>query len=163
VQRERAAGIERARAVVACVDSDAENIFIALTARELRADITIVARASDEDSESKLKRAGADRVISPYKASGAEMARLALHPQVTGSVNVIDDYRLEELEIAADAAGVGQMLADVRGGSMIVAMRRDGQFQPQPPGDTVLRVGDVLVAMGTPKTMDRLEKLFEPG
>ncbi len=159
----RAAGIERARAVVACVDSDAENIFIALTARELRADITIVARASDEDSESKLKRAGADRVISPYKASGAEMARLALHPQVTGSVNVIDDYRLEELEIAADAVGVGQMLADVRGGSMIVAMRRDGQFQPQPPGDTVLRVGDVLVAMGTPKTMDRLEKLFEPG
>ncbi len=158
----RAAGIERARAVVACVDSDAENIFIALTARELRADITIVARASDEDSEPKLKRAGADRVISPYKASGAEMARLALHPQVTGSVNVIDDYRLEELEIAADAVGVGQMLADVRGGSMIVAMRRDGQFQPQPPGDTVLRVGDVLVAMGTPKTMDRLEKLFEP-
>ena len=80
----RAAGVERARAVVACVDSDAENIFIALTARELRADITIVARASDEDSESKLKRAGADRVISPYKSSGTEMARLALHPQVTG-------------------------------------------------------------------------------
>ncbi len=159
----RAAGIERARAVVACVDSDAENIFIALTARELREDITIVARASDEDSESKLKRAGADRVISPYKASGAEMARLALHPQVTGSVSVIDDYRLEELEIAEDAVGVGRVLADVRGGSMIVALRRDGQFQPQPPGDTVLRPGDVLVAMGTPKTMDRLEKLFEPG
>ena len=91
------------------------------------------------------------------------MARLALHPQVTGSVSVIDDYRLEELEIAEDAAGVGRMLADVRGGSMIVALRRDGQFQPQPPGDTVLRPGDVLVATGTPNTMDGLEKLFEPG
>ena len=58
---------------------------------------------------------------------------------------------------------MGRVFADVRGGSMIVALRRDGQFQPQPPGDTVLRPGDVLVAMGTPKTMDRLEKLFEPG
>src|ERR671923_32105 len=66
----KAAGIDRARAVLACVDSDAENIFITLSARELREDITIVARASVEDSEKKLRRAGADRVISPYKASG---------------------------------------------------------------------------------------------
>ena len=70
-------------AVIACVDSDADNIFITLTARELRPDIAIVARASDEDSETKLLRAGATRVISPYKTSGAEMARLALHPQVS--------------------------------------------------------------------------------
>src|SRR2546423_254314 len=74
------AGIARARGVIACVDSDAENIFIALTARELREDILIIARASAEDSEKKLLRAGADRVISPYKTSGSEMARLALHP-----------------------------------------------------------------------------------
>jgi len=158
----RAAGIARARAVVACVDSDAENIFIALTARELRADVTIVARASDEDSESKLKRAGADRVISPYKASGTEMARLALHPQVAGSRDVTSEYRVEEMEIAVGAEGAGRAIADVRGGSIIVALRRDGQFDPQPPGDTVLRAGDVVVAMGTPRTMDRLEKLFEP-
>jgi voltage-gated potassium channel len=156
----RAAGVERARAVIACVDSDAENIFIALTARELKADITIVARASDEDSESKLKRAGVDRVISPYKASGTEMARLALHPQVTGSVGVADDYRLEEIEVSAGCEGAGQVLGDVRGGSMVVGLRRDGAFQPQPPGDTVLSPGDVLVAMGTPKTMDRLDRLF---
>ena len=78
------AGIERAQGVIACVDSDAENIFIALTARELRSDILIVARASAEDSEKKLLRAGADRVISPYKTSGSEMARVALHPQVGG-------------------------------------------------------------------------------
>ena len=158
----RAAGIARARAVVACVDSDAENIFIALTARELRADVTIVARASDEDSESKLKRAGADRVISPYKASGTEMARLALHPQVAGSRDVTDDYRVEEMEIAVGAEGAGRAIADVRGGSIIVALRRDGQFEPQPPGETILRAGDVVVAMGTPRTMDRLERLFEP-
>jgi len=156
----RHAGIERARAIVACVDSDAENIFIALTARELNPTIAIVARASVEDSESKLNRAGADRVISPYKASGAEMARLALHPQVTGSVDVTEDYRLEEIEVREGCDGAGQALQDVRGGSMVVGIRRETAFLPQPPGDTILHVGDVIVAMGTPRTMDRLEKLF---
>jgi voltage-gated potassium channel len=72
------AGIERARAVVACVDSDAENIFATLTARELRPDIPIVARAAVESSERKLIRAGANEVVSPYKASGRTMANLAL-------------------------------------------------------------------------------------
>ena len=72
------AGIERARAVLACVDSDAENIFATLTARELRPDIPIVARAAVESSERKLIRAGADEVVSPYKASGRTMASLAL-------------------------------------------------------------------------------------
>jgi voltage-gated potassium channel len=159
----RQAGIERAKAIVACVDSDAENIFIALTAREMRSDIVIVARASDDGTESKLRRAGADRVISPYKSSGTEMARLALHPQVSGSVDLVsaqDEYRVEEIEVAEGAKGVGMAVADVRGGSIIAALRRDGRFEPQPAGDIVLRVGDVIVAMGTPATMDRLEALF---
>ena len=72
------AGIERARAVVACIDSDAENIFATLTARELRPDIQIVARAAEEASERKLIRAGANDVVSPYKTSGRAMAQLAL-------------------------------------------------------------------------------------
>jgi voltage-gated potassium channel len=74
----REAGIERARAVIACVDSDAENIFITLSARELAPEIEIIARASQESSERKLMRAGANDVISPYKASGRAMARIAL-------------------------------------------------------------------------------------
>jgi voltage-gated potassium channel len=79
------AGIERACAVVACVDSDAENIFATLTARELRPDIPIVARAAVESSERKLIRAGANEVVSPYKASGRTMASLALAaPQPVG-------------------------------------------------------------------------------
>jgi voltage-gated potassium channel len=156
----RQAGVERARAIVACVDSDAENIFITLTARQLNPAIAIVARASVEISESKLKRAGADRVISPYKSSGAEMARLALHPQVSGSVDVTEDYRLEEIEVGEGCEGAGKALQDVRGGSLIVGIRRGEAFMPQPPGDTILAPGDVIVAMGTPRTMDRLEKLF---
>jgi voltage-gated potassium channel len=72
------AGIDRARGVVACMDSDAENIFTTLSARELRPDVRIVARAASEASERKLLRAGANEVVSPYKASGRTMARLAL-------------------------------------------------------------------------------------
>ena len=163
----RSAGIERARAIIACADSDAENIFITLTARELCPQIAIVARAAVEDSEKKLKRAGADRVISPYKASGTEMARLALHPQISGVVDVDSDYRLEEIVVGAGTGGANQNVGDVRGGAMIVGVRHDdGSFEPQPAADTLLRPGDVLLAMGTPRTLERLERLFvvaEPG
>jgi len=158
----RRAGIDRARSVLACMDSDAENIFTTLTARELRPDITIVARASVEDSEKKLKRAGADRVISPYKASGAEMARLALHPQVAGVVDVAPEYRMEEIEVSSDCAGAGKRIRDVRGTTAILALRRtDGSIEPQPAGDRELGAGDVVVAMGTREAMDRLEQTFE--
>lgn len=74
----RKAGIMRASGLIACVDSDAENVFITLSAREMRSDITIVARAAVEDSERKLLHAGADRVVSPYKESGSEMVRLTI-------------------------------------------------------------------------------------
>ena len=131
--------------MLACVDSDAENIFICLTARELRSDITIVARASVEDSEKKLLRAGADRVISPYKSSGAEMARLALQPQVTGVVDVAPEYRMEEIEVAEGCAAEGQ--DDRRGARHHRRSSRSAaptaRCQPQPAADTVLRAGDV--------------------
>jgi voltage-gated potassium channel len=156
------AGIARAKGVIACVDSDAENIFIALTARELREDILIVARASAEDSEKKLLRAGANRVISPYKTSGAEMARVALHPQVAGAFEAAE-FRMEEIEVSPNCEGVGRRLEEVRGTSMVVALqRRDGSLQPQPSPDTVIDVGDKLVALGTPDALDRLEEVFQP-
>jgi voltage-gated potassium channel len=157
----RAAGIMRSRGVIACVDSDADNIFITLSARELRPDIAIVARAASEDSESKLLRAGATRVISPYKTSGAEMARLALNPQVSGVVDVAPEYRMEEIEVGAGCEGEGQPIADVRGGAIIVGVRSaDGTFHPQPAAETVLQAGDVVMAMGTLRTVQRLEALF---
>src|SRR3954452_23767526 len=141
----RDAGIARARAIVACVDSDAENIFIALTARELRPDIAIVARASREENENKLRRAGADRVISPYKASGTEMARLALHPNVSGTMDVAAEYRLEEITVQDGSSGAECTVGDVRGGAFIVGIRHaDGSFRPQPAGDSLLREGDVV-------------------
>ena len=159
----RAAGIMRARGVIACVDSDADNIFITLSARELRPDIAIVARAASEDSEAKLTRAGATRVISPYKTSGSEMARLALNPQVSGVMDVAPEYRMEEIAVAPGCAGEGQPIADVRGGAIIVGVRSaDGTFHPQPSPETVLNAGDVVMALGTVRTMQRLERLFAP-
>lgn len=158
----RSAGIKRAVAVIACVDSDAENIFIALTARELRSDIRIIARASVEESEKKLLRAGADRVISPYKTSGAEMARIALHPQVGGVLEVAD-LRMEEIEVTPPCEGEGKTIEEVRGESVVVALRRrGGQLQAQPEPATVINAGDMLVALGRRDALDRLERIFQP-
>jgi voltage-gated potassium channel len=158
----RRAGIGRAHGIIACVDSDAENIFITLTARELRSDIHIIARASAEDSEKKLARAGADRVISPYKTSGAEMARIALHPQVGGAVELAD-YRMEEIEVSDQSDVVGKTIEAIRGRSVIVALRRaDGRLEPQPQPQTELGAGDRIVALGTPETLEQLENAFQP-
>ena len=159
----RSAGIARARGIVACVDDDAENIVITLSARELAPEIKIIARASAEDSEKKLLRAGADRVISPYKTSGTEMARLALHPNVAGAVELAPEYRMEEIEVTSGCPGSGCSIGEIQGGATIVALiRADGSFVAQPPTETMLADGDVLVAMGTERTMNRLEALFEP-
>ena len=156
------AGIQRAAAILACVDSDADNIFIALSARELRSDILIIARASAEDAEKKLQRAGADRVISPYKTTGSEMARMALHPQVGGAVDVAD-YRVEEIAVPANATGVGHTVGQARGHAVIVAMRRsDGSFEPQPSPQALIGSGDTLIALGTHDALEALELLFQP-
>jgi voltage-gated potassium channel len=156
------AGIARAQAIIACVDSDAENIFITLTARELRSDIFIIARASAEDSEKKLVRAGADRVISPYKTSGSQMARVALRPQVGGALDVAD-YRMEEIEVAPECEAVGKSIGEVSGPAVIVAVRHaDGRLETQPPAQTVLSVGDMIIAMGPPAAVERLDRMFQP-
>jgi voltage-gated potassium channel len=156
------AGIERAAAVLSCVDSDAENIFVTLSARELRHDITIVARSSRDDAEKKLLRAGATRVISPYKTTGAEMARIALHPQIN-SISELSGHRIEQIEVRASCAGAGKTLADVRGTSVIVALERaNGSFEPQPAASTTVHPGDRLIALGTPDALEALEHTFQP-
>ncbi len=155
------AGIAAASTIVVCADSDANNVFITLTARELRADIKIVARAAIEDTEKKLKRAGADRVISPYKASGTEMARLALHPQLGGVFDVDSQYRVEEIEVGRGSKAIGNTIGAIRGRSIVVGLRRAAELLPQPDGETVLEAGDVIIAIGTPQALDRLVLLLE--
>ena len=99
------AGIRRARGLVAAVDSDAENVYITLTARGLNPDLNIIARANFEESESKLLRAGADRVLLPYSISGRRMVTMLLHPEIA-------DF----LEEVAHAGGMELLLEQVRVG-----------------------------------------------
>ena len=165
-------GIDRARGVVASADSDAENLYITLSARTRRPDLTIVARASDAEAERKLRLAGADRVVQPYSNAGVEIAKLALKPQVAAFLEIVSTYggpdlRFEELEVDGNCRHVGQTIRDLRirkeTGALIVAIRRpDGTFTATPSPDTKIDAGSTLIAMGTEPELQSLEELFAP-
>ncbi len=165
------AGLARARGVVAASDSDADNLYITLSARAARSDLLVVARASNEDAARKLRLAGAERVVQPYAAAGRVMANLMLKPQVTAFVDVVTsagsdaDLRFEELEVPPDFSGVGRTIGDLRirgaTGAMIIAVRkRDGHFETTPDPDLPLDVGDVMIAAGTDEELRALDNLF---
>ncbi len=168
-----AAGLDRARGVVACSDSDVDNLYICVSAKSSRPDVQIVARASTEDAASKMLRAGADRVVQPYSAAGQEMAKLMLKPWVSAFLDIVSrhggpDLRFEELEITSECAQAGRSIRDVRvrheTGALIVALRKaDGSFDTTPDPDVTLDAGDVLIAVGTQSELRSLEELFAPG
>ena len=168
----RAAGLERARGLVAASDSDADNLYITLSARAARPDLLIVARASNADAAKKLTIAGAERVVQPYAAAGRVMANLVPKPQVTAFVDVVTsaagaDLRFEELEVPAACDAVGQTIGDLRirgrTGAVIVAVRkRDGHFETTPNPDMTLEAGDVIIAAGTDEELHALDELFGP-
>ena len=88
------------------------------------------------------------------------MARLALHPQVSGVLDVDAEYRMEEIRVTEGCEGAAKTIGDIRGGSYIVGLRlAAGSFKPQPQSETVLAVGDVIMAMGIPRTGDQVERL----
>lgn len=164
------AGIRRARGVLACVDSDAENVFITMTARGLSEEIEIVARASEDATFPKLERAGADRVVSPYMTSGEAMAKLVLQPGVGEYLDVVSgsaaEMRMEEIELIGACEGLGCTVEQVnRRGvkAKIVGVRKaGGEFELDPEPGTVLGEGDAVIAIGTVADMEVLEELFAP-
>jgi voltage-gated potassium channel len=166
------AGLERARGLVASSDSDSNNLYITLSARSKRPDLTIVARASDEDAQKKLKLAGADRVVTPYSTAGRVMANLVLKPQVTAFLDVVttaegQDFMLEEIEVTETCERAGRTIRDLRvrdeTGAIIVAIRkRDGTFDTTPSPDEPIEAGDVLIGVGTPQEIRKLEDFFAP-
>ena len=126
------AGIDHAKGLIASADSDAENVYITLSARARRPDLTIVARASDAEAERKLALAGANRVVQPYSSAGTEMAKLALKPQVAAFLEMVSshagpDLRFEEIEVREDSAQAGRSIRELRirrmTGAVIVALR----------------------------------------
>jgi len=166
----RAAGLERARGLIAASDDDADNLYIALSARVAREDLFIVARASNEDAAKKLRLAGADRIVQPYQAAGRAMANLILRPQVTAFVDVVttasgNDLRFEEIEVTAESGQGGRSIREIdirkETGALVVALRkRDGTFDTTPTPEAVLDVGDVIIAAGTEEELRALEQIF---
>jgi len=165
-----AAGLAHARGLVASSDSDADNVYITLSARAARPDLLVVARASNADAAKKLQIAGAERVVQPYSAAGRVMANLMLKPQVTAFVDVVTsaagtDLRFEELEVPPDWAPTGRTIGELRirghTGAVIVAVRkRDGHFETTPDPDLPLEAGDVMIAAGTDEELRALDELF---
>jgi voltage-gated potassium channel len=165
-----AAGLANARGLVASSDSDADNVYITLSARAVRPDLLVVARASTAEAAKKLEIAGAQRVVQPYAAAGRVMANLMLKPQVTAFVDVATsaagaDLRFEELEVPGDWAQAGKTIGELRirdsTGAMIVAVRkRDGHFETTPDPDLPLEAGDVMIAAGTEEELRALDELF---
>jgi len=168
----RRAGLERARGLVAASDSDADNLYVVLSARSARPDLTIVARASGADAERKLGLAGADRVVLPYTTAGRVMANLVLKPQVTAFLDAVTtatgpDLQLAEIEVRQTCAAAGQTIRELRirheTGAIVIALRKpDGSFDTTPEPDTPIEVGDVLIGVGSPDEITALEDLFAP-
>jgi voltage-gated potassium channel len=168
----REAGLERARGLIAASDDDADNLYIALSARAVKSDLFIVARASNEEAAKKLRLAGADRIVQPYQAAGQVMANLTLRPQVTAFVDVVTtasgtDLRFEEIEVTDACGKGGKSIRDLdirrQTGALVVALRkRDGTFDTTPTPEAVLDVGDVLIAAGTEQELRGLEGIFAP-
>ena len=166
------ARIEHARGLASAVTSDAQNVYIVLTARGVAPNLPIVARASEEDAESKLLKAGANYVISPYSYAGVRMARTLTRPNVQGFLDLALsslgdgdlDLQIEEIRVAEGSKLAGSTIAqtDLRHhlGVIVLAIRSDSKgldFNPGP--DRQIVSGDFLIAMGDSQKLKTLESL----
>ena len=159
--------IDRARGLIAAVSTDAENVYAVLSARLMRPDLFIVGRAETDDARTKLKRAGADRVISPYHLGGVQLAQTALRPAVVDFVQLATssdnmDLNLEQVHIGDASTLAGQSLLDAglrqRFGVVVVGIRRaDGRMDFNPAPETMMRGGDDLVVLGRAASLKDLE------
>ena len=166
------AGIDRARGIIVASDDDGDNLYITLSVKARRPDLTVIARGSSEEAERKLKLAGADRVVTPYTTAGRVMAQLMIKPQVTSFVNAMTsseapDLNFEEIEVTASSGAAGRTIGalniSAQTGANIVAVRkRDGALELRPTKDTMLEESDVIVGLGSPAEIRKLEEMFEP-
>ena len=165
------AGVKRARGLITAVYSDSDNVYITLTARELNPNLFILARASDENAEKKLLRAGADKVISPYHIGGRRMAQAVLRPTVVDFLelavhNKNMELQLEEIAVRTTSRFVGVSLKDsgIRQDLelIIVAIKKptgDMIFNPSP--ESKIELGDTVLALGEKKNLLNLEKTLK--
>jgi voltage-gated potassium channel len=167
------AGLGQARALVAALSNDAGNLFVTISGRAIRPELFIVARVRVVENEEKLRRAGADRVVNPQSIGGARMAAFVVQPHVTEFLDVVMhdrdiEFRLEELQVPESSPIAGSSISDAqvrdRTGALVLALRdRDGAFTTNPSAKTVIRAGQVIIAIGTPADLDSLERLVGGG
>jgi voltage-gated potassium channel len=162
------AGIHRARGLITAVGTDAENVFTVLTARVMRPDLFIIARVESDDAEHKLRRAGADRVISPYQIGATQMVQTALRPAVVDFFHLATsserlDLSMEQVHIKDDSVLTNRSIIDAgirqKFGVIVVGIKRAGgtmEFNPAP--EAVMRAGDELVVLGRTENVKALEK-----
>lgn len=165
----RRAGIERARTLVTLAASDADNLFITMSARLMSDRVFIVARAEDEGAEKKLMKAGASRVISPYIIGGQRVAQAVLRPSVVDFIELAtrSDYmalQIDETTVSKTSVLCGQPLRDTGLrqdlGLIVVAIKRpDGRMVYNPAPETEISEGDILITLGPKTKQDQLRTL----
>jgi voltage-gated potassium channel len=163
------AGIERAHGLVVAVGNDADNVYITLSARELRPDLFVEARASSSLAETKLKKAGATRIISPYNLGARRMAELALRPTVVDFIDTVvsrrgREFEMENIAVGNDSALSGLSVEEARQrtkAAILAINRRSGRIVTNPSAEETIQAGDILIAMGTRKQLSVLEQTCE--
>jgi voltage-gated potassium channel len=163
------AGIDRARGLVAALDTDADNLFVSLTARTLNPSVRIVARSTSLASEGKILRSGADRVITPNVIGGQRMAAMLLKPAVADYLDVVTqsegiEFRIDAVTVGERSELAGHSIRDShlydRTGVFVLAIRRSGEpIRTGPTANDVLLAGDELVVLGTQEHCSALEAL----
>lgn len=170
----REAGIAEARALIATLDTDAETVYLTLSARALRDDLVIVSRARTVDSKEKLVLAGATRAVNPQLIGGRRLAAFALQRHVAEFVDTVlhddaSDFRFHQVVVPPDSPWVGQALGALdlraRSGAQLLAVRKDpsGAFEVNPSPDWPIASGTVLIAMGGPEQIRALTRLSRSG
>ncbi|MBU4002734.1 MAG: TrkA family potassium uptake protein, partial [Proteobacteria bacterium] len=167
------AGIQRAKALVAVLATDVDNVFLVLTARQLAPQIHIVARASYAGAESKLKAAGANSVESPYELGARSMAQRIIRPTVTNFLDLVayshsrKDIQMEEIAVNKKSKLVNVMLKDsgIRQlfNLIIIAIKKpDGNMKFNPSFESIIHEGDTLIAVGEDDNLKKLEEILNP-
>lgn len=158
------AGIERARAVIACVSEDSDNLVITLSAKALAANVMVVSRATDPEVESKLKLAGADRVVAPQAVGAERLAALTLQPALTDFFDVVVggravEFLVEEIDVTEQSSVNGLSIRDSRireaSGALILAVEdRNRTMLVNPDPELVLKAGQKIICVGTKAQVD---------
>jgi len=168
----REAGVERARGFIAALATDADNVFVILSARSLNPRLTVVTRASEEDAEEKLRRAGADTVFSPYSIAGHRLAQALVRPHV---VQLLDfatqavglDVSMEQMRVgpnpAVDSRKLGDLAAPDARLIVLAIGKSDGKMIFNPPAEMEVAGGDVLIVMGEQAALRNLERMLTNG